>query len=138
VPFGLPIGRVLSEYARRPAAGRHPAPESPFFATRTGVRIVLNTLEAHFRRVRARAGIRRPGGPRSQPRMHDLRHTFAVHRLTTWYEQGADVQTLIHQLSVYLGHAHLADTQVYLSMTPDLLRAANERFDRYAHSGGPS
>ena len=60
------------------------------------------------------------------------RHTFAVHRLTEWYRQGADVQRLLHHLSVYLGHAHLAATQVYLTMTPELLHEAGTRFERYA------
>jgi site-specific recombinase XerD len=67
-----------------------------------------------------------------QPRLHDLRHTFAVHRLTTWYQNGADVQRLLPKLSVYLGHVNLAGTQVYLSMTPELLRAASQRFEQYA------
>jgi len=70
------------------------------------------------------------------PRLHDLRHAFAVHRLTSWYQQGSDVQNLVFQLSVYLGHAHLADTQAYLSMTPDLLREANALFECYAERGG--
>ena len=78
-----------------------------------------------------RAGIRRTD-TRQQPRIHDLRHTFAVHRLTSWYQQGADVQRLLHHLSVYLGHVHLRHTQVYLSMTPELLREASQRFERYA------
>ena len=60
------------------------------------------------------------------------RHTFAVHRLTSWYRQGADVQKLLPQLSTYLGHADLASTQVYLTMTPELLEAANGRFESYA------
>jgi site-specific recombinase XerD len=64
-----------------------------------------------------------------------LRHTFAVHRLTSWYQEGADVQRLLHYLSVYLGHAHLQDTQVYLSMTPELLREASQRFEHYAGAG---
>jgi integrase/recombinase XerD len=61
-----------------------------------------------------------------------LRHTFAVHRLTSWYRQGANVQRLLHLLSVYLGHVHIRHTQVYLSMTPDLLKEANKRFENYA------
>jgi site-specific recombinase XerD len=64
--------------------------------------------------------------------MHDLRHTFAVHRLTEWYRQGTDVQRLVYHLSVYLGHVSLVSTQVYLTMTPELLREANTRFERYA------
>jgi site-specific recombinase XerD len=63
--------------------------------------------------------------------MHDLRHTFAVHRLTSWYRQGADVQKLLPQLSVYLGHVHIRATQVYLTMTPELLQQASNRFEQY-------
>ena len=76
-------------------------------------------------------GIYRDGAS-YQPRLHDLRHTFAVDRLTSWYRQGACVQKLLPVLSVYLGHAHLWATAVYLSMTPDLLAEANARFERYA------
>ncbi|MGD0511527.1 MAG: integrase, partial [Candidatus Micrarchaeaceae archaeon] len=71
-------------------------------------------------------------GVRQQPRLHDLRHSFAVHRLTTWYEQGVDVQNLLPVLSVYLGHSNLAATSVYLTMTPALLHQANLRFAAYA------
>lgn len=71
-------------------------------------------------------------GPRHQPRLHDARHSFAVHRLTTWYRQGADVQRLLPKLSTYLGHANISGTQRYLSLTPDLLREASARFEHYA------
>jgi len=137
VPFGPQVSRALTEYgASRTAPVAKPSEDVPFFTTRKGTRIVLNTLQAHFRRVRALSGIQRSDGARYQPRLHDLRHTFAVHRLTSWYQQGADVQKLVAQLSVYLGHAHLDDTQVYLSMTPELLREANARFECYAEKGG--
>jgi integrase/recombinase XerD len=88
-----------------------------------------------FRRVCDKAGIRRSDARRFQPRLHDLRHTFAVHRLLTWYQQGADVQRLLPQLSTYLGHTSLSCTQVYLSMTPELLQEASTRFERYAKEG---
>ena len=103
---------------------------------RTGARVRRQTAETCFRRVREQAGIRRADGASYQPRLHDLRHTFAVHRLTSWYRQGADVQKLLPQLSVYLGHAHLVSTQVYLSMTPELLAEASGRFERYAGKEG--
>jgi len=61
-----------------------------------------------------------------------MRHSHAVHRLTSWYEQGADVQKLLPYLSTYLGHVNIAATQVYLTMTPELLRAASLRFEQYA------
>ena len=76
--------------------------------------------------------MRRSDGARYQPRLHDLRHSFAVHRLTSWYRQGADVQTLLPYLSTYLGHVNLAATQVYLTMTPELLQEAARRFQQYA------
>ena len=61
-----------------------------------------------------------------------MRHSFAVRRLTSWYEQGADVQRLLPQLATYLGHVSIAATQVYLTMTAELLHAASVRFERYA------
>jgi integrase/recombinase XerD len=59
-----------------------------------------------------------------------------LHRLTAWYREGKDVQLLLPQLSVYLGHTHLAATQVYLTMTPELLREASLRFELYARGEG--
>ena len=56
---------------------------------------------------------------------------LCCHRLTEWYRQGADVQELLPVLSTYLGHARLVHTQVYLSMTPELLQQASLRFERY-------
>jgi site-specific recombinase XerD len=64
-----------------------------------------------------------------------IRHTFAVHRVTAWYRQGADVQKLLPALSAYLGHVSLESTQRYLTMTPELLQQANNRFERYAKGG---
>ena len=53
-----------------------------------------------------------------------------------WYCEGENVQKLLPQLSVYMGHTHLAATQVYLTMTPELLHEANVPFERYAIGGG--
>ena len=68
-------------------------------------------------------------------RYRNKRHAFAVHRLTAWYREGADVQRLLPLLSTYLGHVSVAATQVYLSMTPELLQQAARRFERYTESG---
>ena len=81
------------------------------------------------------AGVLRTQPSSYQPRIHDLRHTFAVHRVTEWYGQGANVQKLLPALSTYLGHASLEGTQRYLSMTPELLQQANDRFERYVAGG---
>jgi integrase/recombinase XerD len=61
-----------------------------------------------------------------------MRHAFAVRKLTSWYREGADVQKLLPQLATYLGHTKLSATQVYLTMTPQLLHEASMRFEQYA------
>ncbi|MBK5017922.1 tyrosine-type recombinase/integrase [Pantoea sp. S62] len=108
---------------------------TPFFVSPAGNRICTYTLQNYFRRLRNECGITRHDGARYEPRIHDLRHSFAVHRLTSWYRNGDDVQLLLPQLSVYLGHVHLRATQVYLSMTPELLEEASQRFENYALGG---
>ena len=137
-PFGPKLGRVLVQYAdRHVEAASVPGDDAPFFTTRKGTRVNGYTIEGIFRRLCEHAGIRRSDGARYQPRLHDLRHAFAVHRLTSWYRQGLDVQKLLPHLSVYMGHVHLAATQTYLSMTPELLHEANTRFESYAREERP-
>ncbi len=137
VPVGTDLTRVLSAYAGRFPPRAIPADmEFPFFTDCRGGRVNADTVLHRFRRACNQAGVRRTDAGRFQPRLHDLRHTFAVDRLTAWYRQGADVQALLPHLSVYLGHTHPAATQVYLSMTPELLQAASGRFEGYAF-GGP-
>ena len=133
VPISRHLTGVLTEYARWRSIA-HPAvgDDRHLFLSKRGTAIPLVALEDAFQRLREHAQVRRLDGARYQPRLHDLRHAFAVHRLTEWYRQGADVQRLVHHLSVYLGHAHLAATQVYLTMIPELLQQAGTRFERYA------
>jgi len=133
VPIGHDLTKVLGDYACWRTA-THPAADagSRFFVDRDGAAINRWTLHHAFARLRQYAGVLRSDGGRYQPRLHDLRHTFAVHRLMEWYRQGADVQRLVYHLSVYLGHGQLAETQVYLTMTPELLQQAGTRFERYA------
>lgn len=133
VPLGGQLARALAGYAAwRDASHPTRGQECPFFVDRSGERVNADPLRRAFRALCTQAGIRRPEAARYQPRLHDLRHTFAVHRLTEWYRRGADVHKLLPQLSVYLGHRYLAGTQVYLTMTPELLRQAAARFERYA------
>jgi integrase len=133
VPVGPQLGQSLVQYDRTRPKGQRA--EAPFFTGQDGLAVHPVRLERRFRLLCERAGIRRTD-TRERPRIHDLRHAFAVHRLTAWYQQGADVQRLLHHLSVYLGHSHLRHTQVYLSMTPELLREASQRFERYAGKEG--
>ncbi len=60
------------------------------------------------------------GGRGEGPRLHDLRHSFAVHRLVQWYQEGADLNAKLPVLATYLGHQSIAETQVYLQLTADL------------------
>lgn len=129
VPFAPQLQKALLEHHNRHSASGEGV---PFFAMRIGGRLKADTLRHYYRILCDQVGISRSDGGRYQPRIHDLRHTFAVHRLISWYRQGADVQKLLPLLSVYLGHAHIRATQVYLSMTPELLEEAGNRFERYA------
>jgi site-specific recombinase XerD len=133
VPTGPQLTHALAVYL---AQRRHlplPAGEaSALFATRTGRALCYDVANLLFRRVRRRAEIRREGSARYQPRLHDLRHTAAVHRLIAWYRAGADVQRLLPHLATYLGHVDVSSTQRYLTMTPELLREASRRFEQYA------
>ena len=132
VPIGRHLTEVLNDYVRWRTAAHPSADAGSFFVGRHGKSIHPRTLERAFDRLRKHIGMRRTDGARYLPRLHDLRHTFAVHRLTEWYRQGADVQRLVYDLSVYLGHVRLVHTQVYLTMTPELLHLANKSFERYA------
>jgi integrase/recombinase XerD len=132
VPLGSELNDVMAEYARqRKKAGQSQSGDAPFFVTRLGTRVPLYLLQRGFRRLRTRAGVRRDDGARYQPRLHDLRHTAAVHRLTAWYREGKDVQRLLPLLSTYLGHVEIVSTQLYLTMTPELLHEASKRFAKY-------
>lgn len=131
VPFGPHLGQVLAAYSRT----RRQTSEGPFFTSKTGGRTAPHNLQRYFRLACARANVRRIDSSRFHPRLHDLRHTFAVHRLTSWYEQGADVQQLLPHLSTYLGHVCIQSTQSYLTMTPALLHEACQLFEKYAEGG---
>lgn len=137
VPLGPQLADRLTSYAEI-RAGR-PFPQgraSTFLANMDGTPLHQETVYHAFLRLLRRAGIDATAGARQAPRLHSLRHSFAVHRLTDWYRQGADVQRLLPVLSTYLGHARLRHTQVYLSMTPELLHEAALRFERYAGGDG--
>jgi integrase len=135
VPIGPQLTAALRGYAAdRCQRGHANIADAPFFVTRAGSAMTRTQAERAFVRLRQIAGITREDGARYQPRLHDLRHSMAVHRLIAWYREGADVQRLLPLLATYLGHVNVAATQRYLTMTPELLREASQRFERYARS----
>jgi integrase len=119
----------------RPGDGIAQGEAAFLLANRDGTRLASSTVQAAFEALRRVAGVHGAKVGRQVPRLHDLRHSFAVHSLTAWYRQGADVQRLLPVLSTYLGHSDLEGTKVYLSMTPELLQQASLRFARYAGGG---
>ena len=123
-------------HALRRRGGLAQGETSFLLANRDGTRLASSTVQAAFDALRRIAGIHGAEADDRSPRLHDLRHSFAVHSLTAWYRQGADVQRLLPVLSTYLGHSDLEGTKVYLSMTPELLQQASLRFARYAGGGG--
>ena len=132
VPMSPALTGIVGEYVARRAKEHPTRLDGALFLTRAGSPVARHTAETVFSRVRVRAGVLRHDGSRYQPRLHDLRHAFALHRLLSWYRQGADVQRLLPQLATYLGHVHIAATQRYLTLTPELLHEASQRFERYA------
>jgi len=67
---------------------------------------------------------------RCRPRLHDLRHTFAVNALVVWYRDGLDIDVQMHLLTTYLGHVAPASTYWYLSATPELMEILAQRLER--------
>lgn len=136
VPIGPQLAAVLTSYMPLRRRGELAQGETSFLlANRDGTRLASSTVQAAFDALRCIAGVHGTASGRHMPRLHDLRHSFAVHSLTAWYRQGADVQRLLPVLSTYLGHSDLEGTKVYLSMTPELLQQASLRFARYAAGG---
>jgi integrase/recombinase XerD len=131
VPLGPQLHRLIRQYAGwRDRHGYRRDRAAPFFVLRSGAPVNHYGVRDSFVHLRDYAQVRHQDGQR--PRLHDFRHTFAVHRLLAWYRQGDDVQALLPKLAVFLGHKSLVSTQVYLTMTPELLQEAGQRFERYA------
>jgi integrase/recombinase XerD len=118
---------ALRDYLKaRAKAGAPTDSDSPlFWHAKGGYGYVA--AGAHLRRLIRAAGLKKTTG-RTGARVHDLRHAFVVHRMTTWYEQGINPQTRLPYLAAYLGHRNIHSTLVYLTITQELLQHANERF----------
>ena len=82
------------------------------------------TIYKYFHEIRVACGFTKP----HEPRLHDLRHSFACHRLYKWYQEDKDVLNKLSRLSTYMGHVCISSTQVYLKITKALLREGNSRF----------
>lgn len=133
VGVGGDLCQALKDY-RRKRNPCNPARDNsaPFFTCKNGDPVSDHLIRNAFVRLRNHVGLKR-GDAKQQPRLHDLRHTFAVHRLVSWYSTGADVQRLLPLLATHLGHVGIESTKHYLTMTPELLEQASVRFAQYAN-----
>jgi integrase len=118
---------ALREYivARR-KAGASQESEAPVFVYEKGGYSQI-TAGALLRSVIRRAGLNTRRG-RGGPRIHDIRHTFVIHRMTKWYSEGVNPQSRLQYLATYLGHRDIHSTLIYLTITQELLQQANARF----------
>jgi integrase len=116
---------ALGEYAQtRDRLLPHPATPS-FFVSVRGTRLIYPVIQQVFQRLRESAGV--GAGSTIRPRIHGLRHTFAVRTLMEWYRTGQDVEARLPTLSTYLGHRDPRSTYWYLSAAPELLALAAGR-----------
>ena len=138
VPAGSPARQHHAGAHRVRRAARtscsHDPKEPSFFVSLTRKRLSYAVVSQTFRQLVDDAGV--GAGAPSPPRLHDLRHTFAVRTLLGWYRSGEDVQAKIPSLSTYLGHREPASTYWYLSAAPELLALAAAR-QRHRMVGGP-
>jgi integrase/recombinase XerD len=130
VPLHPSATAALAGYAQL-RDREQPRPAAPsFFVSLAGTRLIYNNVHYVFHQLTKDAGLS-PRSPVCRPRIHDLRHTFAVRTITGWYAAGGDVDARMPLLSAWLGHASPAETYWYLTGTPELLALAAARLDQH-------
>lgn len=134
VPLHASTVDQLSDYMAMRRHFRYDALSNVFFVSEKGQALSYAALSQSFTTLCQRMGIEPINGGR-RPTLHALRHAFAIERIRRWYHEGVDVQALLPNLSVYLGHVRPQDTYWYLTATPELLTAAAASFQHYAVRG---
>ena len=128
VPHGPRMGELLARQLERAGSSS----EGPLFSFGRQPRCLgPGTASQVFHRLVTELDFPVPDGV-SAPRLHDLRHSFAVGRLLHWYREGVDPQERLFRLSTFLGHVDPASTAHYLTITPALLEQASHRFEAFA------
>jgi integrase len=105
------------------------SPTSRFFLSNRGTPLTDCMVRQTFVKLSRQLGLRKASDSFG-PRLHDLRHRFAVTTLLHWYRTGVDVEQRLPVLSTYLGHAHVTDTYWYLSAIPELLALTKDRLEK--------
>jgi len=118
--------QALQHYIDRRLGKKPNMPKDPLLLNERGRCLCHPTVYHAFRPLLDQCGI--TYNKRSGPRIHDLRHTFAVHRLLAWYRDGLDINARLPMLATYMGHVDMQSTQVYLRPTAELLGQVSDRF----------
>jgi len=121
--------RCLNKYFERYRSVLPLKEDSALFVNKFKKRLTHNNAWVAFIKALDKAGIHKDKN--SGPRLHDFRHTFAVHRLLQWYETQDDINAKLPLLSTYMGHVDIFSTQTYLEATSELLTAGYKRFHRF-------
>lgn len=121
---------ALRRYQRRGDRPSRPGGTDAFFVSVKGSRLDYRSVQWGFKRLLDQAGIRARSAA-CRPRLHDLRHTFAVRTLLDGYREGGEVEGRLAALSTYLGHVEPASTYWYLSAAPELMGLAAQRLERH-------
>jgi len=130
VPLHASTRYVLADYLARRARCWATRPVSPYvFVSNRGNRLDGGEIHRTFYALSRQIGLRGPSQSHG-PRLHDLRHRFAVATLLRWYRSGEDAERRLPILSAYLGHVHVSDTFWYLNAWPELMREAMRRLER--------
>jgi integrase len=128
VPVHSSTLRVLNAYVERRNQLLPSRWTNAFFVSEQGTPLTQWNVRYTFVRISREIGLRAPARSHGHgPRLHDLRHRFAVQALLRWYRDGLDVERQIPKLATYLGHVHVNDTYWYLSAVPELLELASQR-----------
>ena len=120
IPIGRDVHRLLAAYLRSSSRKQNTA--EALFLNIAGKPVSYMAVYKSFRRVCNYGALVRRDPGHYRPRIYDLRFTFAVHRLASWYRQGINVERMLPALSEYLGEANLGSMQKYLAMTPERFR----------------
>ena len=133
VPLSTCTCRALHRYVQRRLQMTPRSLDSPLLLNQRYRRLHYCTVNHTFHRLLGQCAIAQ--NKRTGPRLHDLRPTFAVHRLLAWYRDGHDVNARLPWLATYMGHVDIGSTPVYLHPTAELLEQVGTRFrSHYLHS----
>lgn len=134
IPLHPTTTQALTRYVRE-CDRLHARPDTPaLFISTVGTRLQYCNVQRTFRQLTERAGLR-PRSSSCRPRLHDLRHSFAVRTVLNGYQTGADVHARLPLLATFLGHADPAHTYWYLSAAPELLGLAGRRLEAHLEGG---